>query len=443
MKRIHLIVILIVLITVAAAVWYSMNRHAMTSMTPANNAIDGVVQDNSGKTVRYWYDPMAPEQKFDKPGKSPFMDMQLIPKYAEEAGSDSGVSIPANTQQNLGMRIQPVSMMDFGDDLSAVGRVEPDEHGYYAVQTRIPGFVERLLVRAVGDPVRKGQKIAEIYAPELLAAQQEYLALSDLEQIAEGDALKQAARNRLKLLGMTEGEIAAISKNHQSSPRFGVYAPASGVVTELSVKEGAQSMMGTPLMQINDLSTVWLIAEIPERDAARVVPGTVAEVRLQAASNQVFKGKVGYLYPMLDDTTRTLRVRIELPNPGNQLRPGMYAAVRFSGQSHSVLAVPSESVISTGQRKIVIVKEAHGFRPVEVMTGQESHGHTEITQGLNEGERVVSSGQFLIDSEASLTGVLARLSQQDQSQEPADMQDDMKDMDMLNIPHDSMKGEKP
>ncbi|HEY0267909.1 MAG TPA: efflux RND transporter periplasmic adaptor subunit [Methyloradius sp.] len=443
MKRIHLIVILIALITVVAAVWYSMNRHAMTSMTPANNAVDGVVQDGSGKTVRYWYDPMAPEQKFDKPGKSPFMDMQLIPKYAEEAGSDSGVSIPANTQQNLGMRIEPVSMMDFGDDLSAVGRVEPDERGYYAVQTRIPGFVERLLVRAVGDPVRKGQKIAEIYAPELLAAQQEYLALSDLEQIAEGDALKQAARNRLKLLGMTEGEIAVISKNHQSSPRFGVYAPASGVVTELSVKEGAQSMMGTPLMQINDLSTVWLIAKIPERDAARVVPGTVAEVRLQAASNQVFKGKVGYLYPMLDDTTRTLRVRIELSNPGNQLRPGMYAAVRFSGQPHSALVVPSESVISTGQRKVVIVKEAHGLRPVEVMTGQESHGHTEITQGLNEGERVVSSGQFLIDSEASLTGVLARLSQQDQLQEPADMQDDMKDMDMLNIPHDSMKGEKP
>ncbi|BCM24390.1 efflux RND transporter periplasmic adaptor subunit [Methyloradius palustris] len=439
MKRIHLILIVIILAVVATAAWYSMNKPMSNMTTPANPAVGGIVQDDSGKTVRYWYDPMVPEQKFDKPGKSPFMDMQLIPKYAEDAGSDNGVSIPSNTQQNLGMRIESVIMMDFGDDLTAVGRVEPDERGYYAVQTRIPGFVERLLVRAVGDPVRKGQKIAEIYAPELLAAQQEYLALSDLEPIAEGEVLKQAARNRLKLLGMTEGEIATISKNHQSSPRFGVYAPASGVVTELSVKEGAQSMMGTPLMQINDLSTVWLIAEIPERDASRVILGSAAEVRLQASSNQVLKGKVGYLYPMLDDTSRTLRVRIELANSGNQLRPGMYADVRLSGMSHSALAVPSESVISTGQRKVVIVKETHGFRPVEVITGQESHGHTEITQGLSEGEQVVSSGQFLIDSEASLSGVLARLSKQDATP-PANMQDDMKGMDMS---HDSMKGEKP
>jgi Cu(I)/Ag(I) efflux system membrane fusion protein len=428
MKRMHLILIVIILAVVAAAAWYSMKMSNMTM--PANAAVDGIVQDGSGKTVRYWYDPMAPEQKFDKPGKSPFMDMELIPKYADDAGADSGVSISAQTQQNLGIRIEPVSMMDFGDDLTAVGRVEPDERGYYAVQTRIPGFVDRLLVRAVGDPVRKGQKIAEIYAPELLAAQQEYLALSELGQITEGEALKQAARNRLKLLGMTGGEIAAISKNHQSSPRFGVYAPASGVVTELSVKEGAQAMMGTPIMQINNLSTVWLIAEIPERDASRVIPGSAAEVRLQTSSHQVLKGKVGYLYPMLDDTSRTLRVRIELANLGNQLRPGMYADVRLSGQSHSALAVPSESVISTGQRKVVIVKETDSFRPVEVMTGQENHGHTEITQGLSEGELVVSSGQFLIDSEASLSGVLARLSKQD----------DMKDMDM---PHDSMKGEKP
>jgi len=438
MKRMHLILIVTILVVVAGAAWYSMKMSNMTM--PTNAAVGGIVQDDSGKTVRYWYDPMVPEQKFDKPGKSPFMDMQLIPKYAEESGSDSAVSIPANTQQNLGMRIEPVSMMDFGDDLSAVGRVEPDERAYYAVQTRIPGFVDRLLVRAVGDPVRKGQKIAEIYAPELLAAQQEYLALSELEPIAEGDALMQAARNRLKLLGMTEGEIATISKNHQSSPRFGVYAPASGVVTELSFKEGAQSMMGTPLMQINDLSTVWLIAEIPERDASRVMPGSAAEVRLQASSNQVLKGKVGYLYPMLDDTSRTLRVRIELANPGNQLRPGMYADVRLSGMSHSALAVPSESVISTGQRKVVIVKESNGFRPVEVMTGQESHGHTEIAQGLSEGEQVVSSGQFLIDSEASLSGVLARLSKQDKTLEQADTQEDMKGMDMS---HDSMKGEKP
>ena len=446
MKRLHLVTVLILLTLFAGLGWVFGQKSAQSPMAekmPAtdsamaqsstmNKPSNGVVQDDSGKTVKYWYDPMVPDQKFDKPGKSPFMDMQLEPKYANTSsdGEEGGVAISSQTAQNLGIRLEKVSTKSFGESFSAVGRIEPDERRFYAVQTRIPGFVERLSVRAVGDPVVKGQKIAEIYAPELLAAQQEYLALLQLNSVDSDNALKDAARNRLKLLGMTEGEITAIAKSGKSSPRFGVYAPASGVLTELGVREGGQLMAGSSLIQISDLSQVWMIAEVPERDAARLKPGIAADVQLQSLPGEVFKGKVGYLYPMLNDSSRTLQVRIELPNKGNRLRPGMYANVEFTGQTHEALSVSTESIIATGKRKIVIVKEGDlkksgGYRPVEITTGQERDSCTEILSGLAKDEDVVVSGQFLIDSEASLSGVLARLSQQDKAMEKG-----MNDMDM-------------
>ena len=434
MKRLHLVVVAVLLALFTALGWFLGQKNSASTLEkipekpvkamPSKPITNGVIQDDSGKTVQYWYDPMVPNQKFNKPGKSPFMDMQLEPKYANTGsdGQEGGVSISSQTAQNLGIRLEKVSTKSFGESLSAVGRIEPDERRFYAVQTRIPGFVERLSVRAVGDPVRKGQKVAEIYAPELLAAQQEYLALLTLKDIDSDNIMKQAARGRLKLLGMSEGEVAAITKTGKSSPRFGIYAPASGVLTELGVREGGQTMTGSSLMQISDLSQVWLIAEVAERDAARLKPGLSAEVQLQSLPGEVLKGKVSYLYPMLNETSRTLQVRIELPNKGNRLRPGMYANIAFTGQTHEALSVSSESIIATGKRKIVIVKEGHtketnGYRPVEVETGQEHNNRTEILSGLAEGEEVVVSGQFLIDSEASLSGVLARLSNQNQSQQ--------------------------
>lgn len=443
MKRLHLAVVLILLIVFAGLGWFfgqkSVQSPTSGNMPDADSSMakssSGVVQDGSGKTVKYWYDPMVPNQKFDKPGKSPFMDMMLVPKYADEGsdGEEGGVAISSQTAQNLGIRIEKVSTKSFGESFSAVGRIEPDERRFYVVQTRIPGFVERLSVRAVGDPVSKGQKIAEIYAPELLAAQQEYLALLELNSVDSDNALKQAARNRLKLLGMTEGEITAITKSGKSSPRFGVYAPASGIVTELGVRQGGQLMAGSSLVQISDLSQVWMIAEVPERDAARLKPGIAADVQLQSLPGEIFKGKVGYLYPMLNDTSRTLQVRIELPNKGNRLRPGMYANVQFTGQTHDALSVPTESIIATGKRKIVIVKEVHlkesgAYRPVEITTGQERDNYTEILSGLSAGEEVVVSGQFLIDSEASLSGVLARLSNQNQAPQDKAMNSSVSEM---------------
>lgn len=444
MKRAHVIslILLFGLANIGAWLWWWQTHQANTAAKAEHAAqeVNGVVQDNSGKTVAYWYDPMVPTQKFNKPGKSPFMDMQLEPKYVEadarEAGlGESSVAIPAQTQQNLGIRLATASRTSFGETLSAVGRIEPNQRGYYVVQTRVPGFVERLSARAVGDKVAKGQKLAEVYAPELLAAQQEYLALLGYQPTADSPAggehafntrdLAQAARHRLQLLGMSEREIAAITQTGQASARFSIYAPASGMVTELGLREGAQLMPGNSLMQITDFSNVWLIADIPERDAGLIHLGSEADIQLQSLPGERLSGKVSYVYPVLDNTARTMQVRIELPNKQGNLRPGMFANVLLAGAQHEAIAVPSEAIIVTGTRKVVIVKLASGFKPVEVTTGEEHAGNTEILSGLTEGEQVVASGQFLIDSEASLSGVLAKLSQStppDETQMAADME---------------------
>lgn len=438
MKRLHLVISVLVIVIVLGVLGWKFfkvpgSSDPSTEM-PSSSEVNGVTQDNSGKTVLYWYDPMVPAQKFDKPGKSPFMDMMLEPKYAEADGQDGGISISSQTLQNLGIRLAKVEQRSFGDQFSTVGRIEPDERRFYTVQPRIPGFVEKLMVRAVGDPVSKGQKIAEIYAPELLSAQQEYLTLLNYEGISVTDGLAQAARSRLKLLGMTEGEINAIARSGLPTQRFGVYAPASGIVTALGAREGGQLMAGASLIEIADFSTVWLIAEVPERDVMQLKIGTPAEVTLQSLSGELFEGKVNYLYPVMDEATRTVRVRIELANRDGLLRAGMYGNVMLAGVRRDAMSVPSESIIETGTRKVVITRQDQGFLPVEIETGQESDGYTEILKGLESGEEVVASGQFLIDSEASLSGVLARLAQQPAEAEAMSATDTHAEHDMEAMP---------
>ncbi|MDO8418274.1 MAG: efflux RND transporter periplasmic adaptor subunit [Agitococcus sp.] len=409
MNKSKLIVIVLtgVVLTGVSAGWFF--RHYASSSPMADNASK---QTKSESKILYWYDPMVPTQHFDKSGKSPFMDMQLIPKYTDngEASSDNNsVTIREGVAQNLGIRVVKVQTSVFADGISAVGRIEADEHHLYAIQTRSAGFVEHLSVRAVGDTVKAGQKVADIYAPELLAAQQEYLALLNVTGISDVDSLRQAARQRLQLLGMAEGEIAAITKAGRANPRIGIYAPASGVVTELLVREGGQIVPATNLMQLADLSTVWLILEIPERDASRLKVGDAVESQLESLPEQTFSGRIDYLYPTLDSSTRSVRVRVVMANRSGLLRTGMFVTANVAGHRRQVISVPSEAVISTGTRTVVIVKDGQHFRPVVVSLGVEKNGQSEILKGLQLGEEVVASGQFLIDSEASLNGVLARL----------------------------------
>jgi len=378
-------------------------------------ASPGVNATAQGKgRVLYWYDPMRPEQHFDKPGKSPFMDMQLVPMTADEAGGhqEGTISIDPRMAQNLGIRTAPVERGTLAQEARATGSVMANESRIQVVQSRAAGWVERLQVRKVGDPVRKGQLLAEVYSPDLLAAQQELLlALRSAGEHPGAGSLVEASRYRLSFLGMSDTQIAQIEQNGHAQRRVAFYSPINGVVTQLGVREGAQVSPGMNLFNLVDLSTVWVTAEITEAQAAWIANGQPAEVRFAALPGRVFKGSVDYVYPELMAETRTLKARIVLDNPRLELKPEMYATVTVrSGTKRDALLIPSEALIRTGTRSAVIVAEGEGhFRPADVTVGDETDGKVEIRSGLQEHQQVVASGQFLIDSEANLRGALGRL----------------------------------
>ena len=364
----------------------------------------------------YWHDPMVPGPKFDKPGKSPFMDMELVPVYAD-AGADTGqVTISPRTMQNLGIRTVEVTTGRMNTGLTTVGAVSIDERTMVTVQSRVSGYIEKLHVRAQYDSVTRGQPLAEIYAPEWLSAQEEYLALKRSARPGTKD-LVQAARQRLLLLGVTEAQIQRIEKTGTADARVTLPAPVGGLVWELGARDGMAVSPGLTLFRLVSLDSVWINAEIPETDAALVKSGAPVEARTAAFPEKIFKGKVAVLLPDVNATTRTIKARIVIANPGNQLKPGMFATLTFGNAGKTALMVPSEAVIHTGTRVVAIIAEGDGkFRPVDIETGRDSDGMTEIRKGLTMGQRVVTSGQFLIDSESSLKSTLTRLEKVQSSQ---------------------------
>ena len=355
--------------------------------------------------VLYWYDPMRPEVKFDKPGPSPFMDMALVPKY-RAAEADGGIAIDPRVSQNLGVRTRLVTEASVAPRVTVTGTVAIDERRLAVVTTRAAGFIETLDVRAAGDPVQRGQQLAALYSPDLLAAQEEFLlALRTADQ-----ALIPAARRRLELLGVTNGQLDRIARRGVPDRQIDIVAPMGGVVTELLVREGASVAAGMPIVNLADLSRVWVIAAVPEAQGAWLQAGQSAEVTLASAGFAPIKGRVDYLYPALSAETRTTRVRILVQNDRLALRPGMSARVTIQGESRAALLIPTEALIRSGERTAVILAEDEGqFQPVAVTAGLEQGEQTEIRSGLKTGDRVVISGQFLLDSEANLRGALDRL----------------------------------
>ena len=422
MKRNTTLLIISALVLSGAGIgggyWYAMQRmNGMTAPqqaaggdTPASAPAEGEKTEMAGeRKPLYWHDPMVPGPKFDKPGKSPFMDMQLVPVYADAGGDEGSVKISPRTVQNLGIRTVEVSVGRMDTGLNTVGAVAIDERSIYTVQSRVNGYIEKLHVRAQYDPVTRGQPLVEIYAPEWLAAQEEYLALKNSAQNGASD-LAQAARARLSLLGITEAQIKRIEQSGRADARVTLSAPDNGLVWELGARDGMAVMPGLTLFRLVNLGSVWVHAEVPETDAVLVKPGAVVEARTAAYPEQIFKGKVAVLLPDVNATTRTVKARIVLANPGGRLKPGMFATLAFGSTDKPALMVPSEAVIHTGTRAVAIVAEGDGkFRPVDIETGRDSGGMIEIRKGLSSGQRVVASGQFLIDSEASLKSTLSRL----------------------------------
>ena len=375
----------------------------------------GDMDPSTGSKVLYYHDPMVPGNKFDKPAKSPFMDMMLVPVYADGDSDASKVTVSPRIQQNLGVRTAEVTEGMLSPQVSAVGSIAFNERDQAVVQARATGYVEKLYVRATLDPVRQGQPLADLYVPDWIAAQEEFLSVrrmqgTDLASLVDG------ARQRMRQVGMNDAQIRLVESSGRTQPRITLSAPIGGVVVELTAREGMTVMSGATLFRINGLSTVWANAEVPESQAALVRPGAKVQAKSPAVPGATFDGKVQALLPDVNASTRTLKARLELANPGSRLVPGMFVQMQFMDQrAEKSLLIPTEAVIQTGKRTVVMVAEEGGrFRPVDVDAGIESAGRTEIKRGLELGQRVVVSSQFLIDSEASLKGVEARLNDEPQ-----------------------------
>ncbi|HRH80574.1 MAG TPA: efflux RND transporter periplasmic adaptor subunit [Thiobacillaceae bacterium] len=398
-----LAVLLLGLAAGGAVAWFAL-RPAAQSPTPPATAPAPPTGEHQ---VLYWYDPMVPDQHFDKPGKSPFMDMDLVPKYA---GEDDGgvVTIDPRVAQNLGVRTAAAEVGRLWRRIDTVGYVRADENRIQVLQTRASGWIEDLRVHTEGDPVNKGQLIARVYSPDLYAAQEEYLLA---RKHPEDAAWMAAARQKLLFLGLSDAEVARLDKGGPAFSRVPYHAPAGGVVSRIAVHEGAAVSARMPLLEITDLSRVWVTAEVMEEQAAWIAAGKSAEVSVDSLPGEVFEGRIDYVYPQVNAATRTHPVRIVLANPGPKLKPGMFAKVTlYGGKGEEGVIVPSEAVIQTGKRAIVLVAQGEGrYAPIQVKTGMEYDGRTLILEGLGGGEKVVTSGQFLIESEANLKGALEKL----------------------------------
>jgi Cu(I)/Ag(I) efflux system membrane fusion protein len=399
---------LAVLAAIATGAYHLGARTAARGAVPAATA---AATDKAGRKILYWHDPMVPAQKFDKPGKSPFMDMDLAPVYADDAGAGNGVAVDPGIRQHLGIRVVEVRKGALAATLDLVGNVAFNERDLVLLQARAGGYVEKLFVRAPLDPVRKGQPLVELSVPDWVAAQEDYFAIKRMPAGGDTAGLLDAALQRMRLAGMTDEQVRQVRSRSRVSPHITVTAPLDGVVSELAVREGMTVTQGAPLFRINGLRTVWVNAEVPESAAAQVRPGMAVRATSPAFPGSEFTGKVEALLPEVNAVTRTLKARIVLANPGAKLAPGMFATVHMAAaQSRESLLVPTEAVIQTGTRSVVITVSDEGrFVPADVVTGAEANGQTEVVRGLDVGRRVVASGQFLIDSEAGLRASLQRL----------------------------------
>ena len=371
--------------------------------SPDQVSATGGASTTSGEgKVLYWYDPMVPDQHFDKPGKSPFMDMQLVPKYADEATA-GGVAIAPGVRQNLGIRTIEVKRGRLDSAIRVPGTIGWDLRQEHIVSARVDAIVERLHVRAPFEPVRAEQPLVSIIAPSWNTAIAEAQALGNARSAAARD-LQAAARERLHALGLPAGSGAR-------GGRITLTSPVTGVVSEIGAREGQSAPMGTLLFRINGTRTVWLEAAIPQAGVAGIQAGTPVDASVDALPGETFQGHVETLLPQVDMTSRTQRARIVLDNPDGALAPGMFAQITLqptAGSEHPL--VPSDAVINAGtQARVIVLGADNTFQPVRVQTGRSSDGMTEILAGLKGGERVVASGQFLIDSEANLSGALERL----------------------------------
>ena len=369
------------------------------------------------RKVLYYRNPMGLPDTSPVPKKDS-MGMDYVPVYADEQDDSGMVKISPAKVQMLGVQTAPAQMREITRTIRAVGTVQANERSLYIVNTKFDGWIEKLDVDATGEIVRRGQPLMEVYAPELVVAEQEYvLAYRALGQMAGASPavlssarqLADASLQRLKNWDISEGQIRRLQRDGTVVRTLTIYAPADGVVMEKTAIDGMRFMAGEPLYRIADLSTVWLIAEVFEQDLGSIQDGQGAKVTVNAYPGKTFTGKVDFIYPTVSRDTRTAKVRLIIPNPDLRLKVDMYANVELAATSGRgpVLAVPASAVIDSGTKQVVLVERGEGiYEPREVKLGARTESFDEVRAGLKEGERVVVSANFLIDAESNLRAAL-------------------------------------
>lgn len=376
----------------------------------SNGSISGDVSGVGGDTEReilHWVAPMDPNYRRDEPGKSP-MGMELVPVYADEVDGQPGVvRIDPTIVNNLGVRTAKAKRGPLSRLIETVGYVGYDEDTLLHVHTRVDGWIERLGTKASGDPVTKGQLLFELYSPTLVNAQEEYLTALR----SNNSLLRSASRDRLAALGVNAAGIARLDKERTVQQRVRITAKADGVIAHLGVREGIYVTPATEIMSVAQLDKIWVIAEVFERQSAWVKAGQHAMVELDYVPGKTWHGVVDYVYPELDAKTRTLKVRLRFDNASTVLRPNMFARVTITGEDFGdVVHIPREAVIRGGAVNRVVVALGDGrYRATPVKIGIESGDRVAIRSGLSAGDIVVTSGQFLIDSESNIEAALARM----------------------------------
>jgi RND family efflux transporter MFP subunit len=390
-------------------------------LVPLKGNAPGESEQKAGeRKILYWWDPMDPSFISDKPGKSP-MGMDMVPVYEDQV-QGKVISIDPVTVQNMGVRTVVVQRKDLSRAVITNGTVVADESKTFKINTKISGWIEKLYVNQTGQQVEKGQPLMDIYSPELVAAEQEYLlALKNSQlpifrsssgKISDSPELLNAAKDRLRYWDITDDQITELESIGKANRVMTIYSPASGIVMQKMAVEGGNVMAGTDLFDITDLSEVWVEADVYEYELPWVEVGQQAMVTLPDQSGKILQGKVSYIYPYFDPTTRTAKVRMVFPNPNLDLKLNAYADVQIETRTReNVLAIPREAVVRSGKRDVVFLVLGGGkFLPQEVRLGLEADGSQyEVLSGLTEGNQVVTSAEFLLDSESQLQEALQKL----------------------------------
>ncbi len=407
-------------------------------LVPIKNTGQSVSPQKKEKKILYWRAPMDPNEIYDKPGKSK-MGMELVPVYEDESGGSGIVTIDPEVQQNMNIKTAKVEVKELSSSVTTNGVLTTDETSEYIVTTRMNGWIQKLYVNYTGQQVSKGSKLMDIYSPELVSAQQELLTAlsyqnsvneSSLGSIREsGNELVKNSMRKLELLEVPESEVKRLIDTKEVKTYITLYAQKSGTVLEKNIVDGQKIMNGMQLLKIANLSELWLMADIYEYELSKISLGSKANINYNYLPGKSFTGTVSFIYPTIDPKSRTVKIRINVNNHSGELKPEMFANVEIAGKTLGMYPVISENaIIRSGMKNIVIIALGNGkFKPQEVKLGSYANGYYQVLKGLSEGNTIVTSAQFLIDSESNLRAAIGQL--QTSGNQDSTSKNDMQKMD--------------